>query len=47
MYRISTYTGVEAHAGTDANVYISIYGDENKAENRHLNSNKEVFRKGT
>jgi len=45
-YKLTISTGSTRGAGTDANVYISMYGSTGKVENRHLDSEPHSFQRG-
>ena len=42
-YRISIYTGDKRGAGTDANVYITLFGDLGDSGEKKLDNNKNNF----
>ena len=48
-YKVDVYTGKKSSAGTDANVYINIFGDLGDTGRRYLRqskTNKNKFEKG-
>lgn len=48
-YTVQVYTGKKASAGTNANVYINIFGDLGDTGNRflkHSKTNRDKFEKG-
>ena len=45
-YQIEVYTGDERFAGTNANVFIQIYGIETKTEQKTLNDRSDNFERG-
>ena len=45
-YQIEVYTGDERFAGTNANVFIQIYGMETKTEQKTLNDRSDNFERG-
>ena len=45
-YQIEVYTGDERFAGTNANVFIQIYGVETKTEQKTLNDRSDNFERG-
>ena len=46
QYRVVTYTGDELNAGTDASVYIILFGDEGESAQQSLDNAKNNFEKG-
>ncbi len=47
-YKLTFKTGLQSGAGTDADVFISLYGSKGKVENIKLNlSGKNIFEKGS
>ncbi len=45
-YRITTYTGSQGFAGTDANVYITLYGDVTNSGEKLLDNSDNNFEQG-
>ncbi|KAI8493666.1 Lipoxygenase y domain-containing protein 1, partial [Branchiostoma belcheri] len=45
-YKISTYTGNKRGAGTDANVFITLFGEAGDSGERRLDNSKNNFEKG-
>ena len=45
-YKVTVITGDVPAAGTDANVYISLYGDQGSSPDNHLDSTLSSFEKG-
>lgn len=45
-YEIHVFTGKELGAGTDANVFIQIYGDGKKTEEMQLRNRSDNFENG-
>ena len=48
MYKVDVYTGIEKYSGTDANVYMTIYGTRGDTGKRKLlkSDNKDKFDEG-
>ena len=46
-YCITLWTGDKSGAGTDANVFIQIYGDLGKSEEIQLRNNSDNFERGS
>lgn len=46
-YQITVFTGKAGQAGTDANVFLQIYGKEKKTDNLDLKSNSNTFERGS
>ena len=49
QYKVVTFTGPEKGAGTKSKVYIVLYGDDGKTEEKELaidRSNKDAFAAG-
>jgi len=46
VYNVSVYTGNESYAGTDANVYIKIYGETEESDITWLRNGMDNFEKG-
>ena len=39
-YEVSVYTGKVMNSGTDANVYIKMYGENDESETHHLSRSR-------
>ena len=46
VYHISTYTGDKKGAGTDANVVITVFGEEGDSGEHTLNNSRNNFERG-
>lgn len=46
QYRITIYTGNADYAGTNANVFITIYGDVTNSGEKHLDNDDDNFEQG-
>lgn len=45
-YKVTTYTGDKSGAGTDANVYITMFGEFGDSGEKPLTSSKNNFERG-
>lgn len=45
-YKVLVYTGTKRGAGTDANVFINMFGSDGNSGERQLDNNKNNFEKG-
>ena len=45
-YKISVETGSQSSAGTDANVFITLYGYSGSSSRLSLSSDKDIFEQG-
>ena len=46
IYQIVVYTGSEENSGTDANVYITLFGENGNSDERELDNPENNFEKG-
>ena len=45
-YKVSVYTGNKSGAGTDANVYITLFGENGDSGEKIIDDNKNNFERG-
>ena len=45
-YKVSVYTGNKSGAGTDANVYITLFGENGDSGEKIIDNNKNNFERG-
>jgi hypothetical protein len=45
-YRITVFTGTEKDSGTDANVYITLYGESGNSGERQIGNDRNNFERG-
>ena len=45
-YKVSVYTGDRSGAGTDANVYITLFGENGDSGEKIIDDNKNNFERG-
>lgn len=45
-YEVTVWTGERSGAGTDANVFLQIYGDKGKTEEKALGNKTDNFEQG-
>jgi len=45
-YRVTVYTGNKRGAGTDANVYVTLFGEMGDSAERRLDNSKNNFERG-
>jgi hypothetical protein len=45
-YKVTVYTGDKRGAGTDANVFITLFGDAGDSGERKLDTSKNNFERG-